>query len=225
MMANLFSTFDPSTIHRSLSLNWMSLFIMFFLIPSIYWMNPSRITASWLTLSTILHKEFKTLIMKNKYLGSTLMLSTLLIFIMINNFMGLFPYIFTCSSHLNFSLYLSIPLWISFMIFGWTKNTTHMLAHLVPQSAPGILMPFLVIIESISNIIRPGTLAIRLTANMIAGHLLITLLSNSGPLLNSVFTSMLICTQILLLTLESAVSIIQSYVFTILVTLYSSEIN
>jgi F-type H+-transporting ATPase subunit a len=85
-------------------------------------------------------------------------------------------------------------------------------------------MPFIVLIETIRNVIRPGTLAIRLSANIIAGHLLLTLLGNTGNLLSTLIISLLIFTQLLLLTLESAVAIIQSYVFTILSTLYSREI-
>lgn len=100
-----------------------------------------------------------------------------------------------------------------------------MFCHLVPQGTPGVLIPFIVLIETIRNIIRPGTLAVRLTANIIAGHLLITLLGNTGPGIISLLVSVLIITQILLLTLESAVSIIQSYVFAVLSTLYSSEVN
>jgi len=95
----------------------------------------------------------------------------------------------------------------------------------VPQGTPGILIPFIVCIETIRNIIRPGTLAVRLTANIIAGHLLITLLGNTGPSIVSYLLIILIITQILLLTLESAVSIIQSYVFAVLSTLYSREVN
>nr|QNT26951.1 ATP synthase F0 subunit 6 [Trigonopterus daun] len=224
MMANLFSSFDPSTI-LSLSMNWLSATIPLLVVPPLYWTTPSRWISLWLTLTLQIHMEFKTLLKNTSYLGSTLIFVNLLIFIMINNFMGLFPYTFTCSSHLNFSLYLSVPLWLSFMIYGWMKNTTHMLAHLVPQGAPKILLPFLVIIETISNIIRPGTLAIRLTANMIAGHLLITLMSNSGPNMSMILLNLLILSQVLLLVLESAVAMIQSYVFSILMTLYSSEIN
>nr|QNT26899.1 ATP synthase F0 subunit 6 [Trigonopterus ancora] len=224
MMANLFSPFDPVTIY-SFSMNWSSSTIMFFLIPALYWIAPSRWMTIWLTVTLQIHKELKILIKNSNYIGSTLIFSSLLILIMINNFMGLFPYLFTCSSHLNFTLYLSIPLWLSFMIFGWINNTINMLAHLVPQGAPKILLPFLVIIETISNIIRPGTLAIRLTANMIAGHLLITLLSKSGTSLSLYMLNLLIIIQILLLALESAVALIQSYVFSILMTLYSSEVN
>jgi F-type H+-transporting ATPase subunit a len=95
---------------------------------------------------------------------------------------------------------------------------------LVPQGTPSVLIPFIVCIETIRNIIRPGTLAVRLTANIIAGHLLITLLGNTGNSLSYFLLSFLIIGQIALLILESAVAIIQAYVFAILSTLYSREV-
>jgi F-type H+-transporting ATPase subunit a len=95
----------------------------------------------------------------------------------------------------------------------------------VPQGTPPVLIPFIVLIETISNIIRPGTLAVRLAANIIAGHLLITLLGRTGPSINYYIISLLLITQIALLILESAVAIIQSYVFAVLRTLYSREVN
>nr|YP_009441868.1 ATP synthase F0 subunit 6 [Xylosandrus morigerus]AOY40037.1 ATP synthase F0 subunit 6 [Xylosandrus morigerus] len=223
MMANLFSSFDPSSF-PSFSLNWSSS-ILILMIPSMFWFIPSRWNYIWILLISTMHKEFKILIKNPVNKGSTLLFTSLFTFIMMNNFLGLFPYIFTSSSHMAFTLALSLPLWLSFMLFGWINNTTHMFAHLVPQGAPSVLLPFLVIIETTSNIIRPGTLAIRLTANMIAGHLLLTLLGNSGPSLPSTLLALLIMAQILLLTLESAVAIIQAYVFSILMTLYSSEVN
>jgi len=99
-----------------------------------------------------------------------------------------------------------------------------MLAHLVPLGTPPVLIPFMVLIETVSNVIRPGTLAVRLAANMIAGHLLLVLLGNQGPSLSFSLLRILLVTQILLLTLESAVAIIQSYVFAVLATLYSREV-
>nr|ARH53783.1 ATP synthase F0 subunit 6 [Cortodera humeralis] len=224
MMANLFSSFDPST-NFNLSLNWLSTLIGFLIIPFAYWLIPSRLSILWINIIMILHKEFKTLIGNAKLKGSTLIFISLFSMILINNFIGLFPYIFTSTSHMTLTLTLALPLWLSFMIFGWMNNTIHMFAHLVPQGTPPVLMPFMVCIESISNIIRPGTLAVRLSANMIAGHLLMTLLGNTGPSMSSIMLNLLIMVQILLLVLESAVSIIQSYVFAVLSTLYSSEVN
>nr|AMW68051.1 ATP synthase F0 subunit 6 [Myiodactylus osmyloides] len=225
MMSNLFSMFDPSTNILNLSLNWLSSLIGILLIPYMYWLIPSRFTLLWFNILNTLHKEFKTLLGISSLKGSTFIFLSLFTFIMFNNFMGLFPYIFTSTSHLAMTLSLALPLWLSFMLYGWINHTMHMFAHLVPQGTPPILMPFMVCIETISNFIRPGTLAVRLAANMIAGHLLLTLLGNTGPSMNLILINFLLITQIALLMLESAVAIIQSYVFAVLSTLYSSEVN
>nr|AYW52133.1 ATP synthase F0 subunit 6 [Discolomatidae sp. 1 ACP-2013] len=220
MMSNLFSSFDPMT-NLNMPLNWISSLIFIMMIIPSFWFIPSYLNMFILKISMILYKEMK--ILNNSF--STMMYISLFWFILINNFMGLFPYIFTSSSHMIFTLTLSLPFWISFMLFGWIMNTKHMLAHLIPMGTPSILMPFMVCIETISNLIRPGTLAIRLSANMIAGHLLLTLLGNSGSSMSLFMLNILIITQIFLLTLELAVSLIQSYVFTILSILYCSEIK
>nr|ALO76751.1 ATP synthase F0 subunit 6 [Acmaeodera sp. RUGACM01] len=224
MMTNLFSTFDPST-SSNLSLNWLSTFLGMMFIPISFWLIPSRYQMMWNKILLALNKEFKVLLGTPKMNGSTLLFISLFSLILFNNFLGLFPYVFTSTSHLAMTLALALPLWISFMIFGWINNTIHMLAHLVPQGTPGALMPFMVCIETISNIIRPGTLAVRLAANMIAGHLLLTLLGNTGSSLSMLSLNLLIIAQLALLVLESAVAIIQSYVFAVLSTLYSSEVN
>nr|YP_010946938.1 ATP synthase F0 subunit 6 [Sigmella digitalis]WGO57695.1 ATP synthase F0 subunit 6 [Sigmella digitalis] len=226
MMTNLFSVFDPTTSLADMSLNWVSTLLGLLYIPMSFWLIPSRHVVLWHTIMRKLHTEFKTLIgYKQTNKGSTFIFISLFSIIMFNNFLGLFPYIFTSTSHMVMNLSLALPLWLSFMIFGWINNTQHMFAHLVPQGTPPVLMPFMVCIESISNIIRPGTLAVRLTANMIAGHLLLTLLGNTGPNLPTSLILLLIITQVALLVLESAVAIIQSYVFAVLSTLYSSEVN
>nr|YP_010946795.1 ATP synthase F0 subunit 6 [Pseudoglomeris angustifolia]WGO57552.1 ATP synthase F0 subunit 6 [Pseudoglomeris angustifolia] len=227
MMTNLFSVFDPTTSLYNLSLNWISTFIGMLLLPWTFWLIPSRHFIQWFLITLHLHNEFKLLInyanISNK--GSTFIFISTFSMIMFNNFMGLFPYIFTSTSHLIMTLTMALPLWLSFMIFGWINNSFHMFAHLVPQGTPSLLMPFMVCIETISNIIRPGTLAIRLSANMIAGHLLLTLLGNSSNNSSMSMLFILIFMQITLLILESAVAIIQSYVFTVLSMLYSSEVN
>jgi len=91
------------------------------------------------------------------------------------------------------------------------------------QHIPLIFIPFIVIIETIRLIIRPITLAIRLTANIIAGHLLISLINSSGQTL-IIILSIILAVQILLIILEIAIAFIQPYVFTILRILYRREI-
>nr|YP_009918123.1 ATP synthase F0 subunit 6 [Torleya nepalica]QLP89025.1 ATP synthase F0 subunit 6 [Torleya nepalica] len=224
-MTNLFSVFDPSSSVFSLSLNWLSTLLGILCLPLSFWLLPSRFTYLWNSVTSTLHKEFSTLLGPGGKSGSTFLFISLFSLILFNNFFGLFPYIFTSSSHLSFTLTLALPLWLSFMVYGWLNHTQHMFAHLVPQGTPPVLMPFMVCIETISNIIRPGTLAVRLAANMIAGHLLMTLMGNTGPSLALSLVSFLLVGQLALLLLESAVAIIQSYVFAVLSTLYSSEVN
>nr|YP_010994961.1 ATP synthase F0 subunit 6 [Cletus schmidti]WOZ13969.1 ATP synthase F0 subunit 6 [Cletus schmidti] len=222
MMTNLFSTFDPATSNY-LSMNWMSTISCFMLIPLSYWMLPNRLNSLFNKIILKLNEEFKMLMGPNSK-GMTLIMISLFMFILINNIMGLLPYIFTSSSHLVFTLTMALPLWFSFMIFGWYNHTNYMFAHLIPAGTPAILMPFMVMIETISNLIRPGSLAVRLTANMIAGHLLMSLLGNNSVNAQSIIIPMILMMQIGLMLFESAVSLIQAYVFSILSTLYSSEV-
>lgn len=225
MITNLFSVFDPSTTIFNLSINWLSTFIGLIIIPYTFWFIPNRSSFIWNKILITLHQEFKTLLGPNGANGCSFIFISLFSIILFNNFLGLFPYIFTSTSHLTLTLTLALPLWISFMIYGWINHTQHIFAHLVPQGTPRVLIPFIVCIETISNVIRPGTLAVRLTANIIAGHLLLTLIGKTGNILSNVILRILLIRQIALLILESAVSIIQSYVFAVLSTLYSSEVN
>merc|ERR1711864_35466 len=96
--------------------------------------------------------------------------------------------------------------------------------HLVPIGTPSLLIPVIVIIETIRRIIRPGTLSIRLAANIVAGHLLLTLIGSLCPNLYNIILIRVILGLILLLILELAVACIQSYFFTILSSLYLDEL-
>nr|YP_009590127.1 ATP synthase F0 subunit 6 [Magicicada tredecula]AWV83514.1 ATP synthase F0 subunit 6 [Magicicada septendecula]AWV83709.1 ATP synthase F0 subunit 6 [Magicicada tredecula]QBM09112.1 ATP synthase F0 subunit 6 [Magicicada septendecula]QBM09125.1 ATP synthase F0 subunit 6 [Magicicada septendecula]QBM09138.1 ATP synthase F0 subunit 6 [Magicicada septendecula] len=221
MMTNLFSTFDPST--GLFSLNWLSSLILLLFMPMGLWYIPSRYVIFMNKVLNTMSFELN-LLMNSGSFGSSLLFCSLFIFILFNNFLGLFPYIFTSSSHLVFSLSLALPLWLTFILFGFINNTNHMFCHLVPMGTPMILMPFMVCIETVSNLIRPGSLAVRLTANMIAGHLLMTLLGNSSTNLE-IYMNLIILIQMLLMLFESAVCMIQSYVFTVLSTLYYSEVS
>ena len=225
MITNLFSVFDPSSSVINISINWLSTLIGIIVIPRIFWVHPNPRNFYWNKILNYLNSEFKNVI-NPKETGRSLLFIATFTLIILNNAIGLIPYIFTRTSHLIITLSLSLPFWLTFIIFGWIKNTKSMLAHQVPLGTPNILIPFIVCIELIRNIIRPGTLAIRLTANIIAGHLLLTLLGNTGTEINNwLIITLIITTQVLLFILECAVAIIQSYVFSILAVLYSREVK
>lgn len=99
------------------------------------------------------------------------------------------------------------------------------MGHLVPEGTPAILIPLMVVIESVSLLIRPFTLSVRLRANIIAGHLLLSLLGGQGYGVNTIVLLVLMSGLRMLILLECAVACIQSYVFTILSSLYINDNN
>nr|UZC53605.1 ATP synthase F0 subunit 6 [Artemia sinica] len=219
MMTNLFSVFDPTSSFLS---NWLSMSIPLLFMATTFWMVPSRPQFLTKKILNDLNREM-SLLMGSASLGANILMIALFMFILFNNFIGLFPYIFTATSHLAVTLSLAVPLWLSFIMYTWISETLSALAHLVPLGTPIPLMPFMVLIEIISNLIRPITLSVRLAANMIAGHLLLTLLGDQGDTENIYITTAVILSQIILLILEFSVAVIQSYVFMTLMTLYASE--
>nr|YP_009733525.1 ATP synthase F0 subunit 6 [Krisna rufimarginata]QHV34363.1 ATP synthase F0 subunit 6 [Krisna rufimarginata] len=215
MMMNLFSTFDPCS--GNLSLNWISMNLMFLMLPLNFWLIPNN---NMIMVNKIIYKIIKELNSNLIYKSSMIMMLSIMMTILMNNMMGLIPYVFTSSSHLVFSLAISLPLWMSFIMFAIIKKTNKMFCHMLPMGTPMILMPFMVMIETISNLIRPGSLAVRLSANMIAGHMIMSLLGKTSGMMLIILMSMFL----LLMMFELAVSIIQSYVFMTLTSLYSSEL-
>nr|BBN79979.1 ATP synthase F0 subunit 6 [Grandidierella japonica] len=220
MLTNLFSIFDPATTMNT-AMNWAAMATSLLLLPTLFWKTKGRLLIPFNSLMSYLFSEFKPLL--NKSPSALLIMLGLFVFIMLNNVFGLMPYIFTCTSHMSISMMMALPMWLGMMAHGWTFNTSNLLIHLVPKGTPMALMPFMVIIETISNIIRPLTLAIRLAANMIAGHLLITLLTSVTPFTPLSALPVLMSAQLSLNLLETAVAFIQAYVFSVLITLYASE--
>lgn len=153
-------------------------------------------------------------------------LTSLVIFLITLNILGLLPYTFTPTTQLSLNLGLAVPFWLATVIIGLRNRPTHALGHLLPEGTPTPLIPVLIIIETISLFIRPIALGVRLTANLTAGHLLIQLIATAAfvllPLMPTV--AILTATVLVLLTLlEVAVAIIQAYVFVLLLSLYLQE--
>nr|YP_010719162.1 ATP synthase F0 subunit 6 [Sirex nitobei]WDR47212.1 ATP synthase F0 subunit 6 [Sirex nitobei] len=221
MMMNLFSNFDPMSTSLNLSMNWLSSILWMFFFPLLIWSIPSRYYLLKMLIYKYILQEIKPLINEKKNSFMPLIFICLFTFILINNILSLFPFIFTSTSHLTFSLSLALPIWLTFMYYNLTNFFTFTCAHMLPMNTPLLLMPFMVIIETISAFIRPITLSIRLSANMISGHLLLTLL---GMASSSFFMSnLMIFCQFILLILEISVSFIQAYVFAMLMSLYFKE--
>nr|YP_009019958.1 ATP synthase F0 subunit 6 [Gymnodiptychus pachycheilus]AHJ91402.1 ATP synthase F0 subunit 6 [Gymnodiptychus pachycheilus] len=155
-----------------------------------------------------------------------LLMASLMIFLLTINMLGLLPYTFTPTTQLSLNLGLAVPLWLATVIIGMRNQPTAALGHLLPEGTPILLIPVLIVIETISLFIRPLALGVRLTANLTAGHLLIQLISTAVLVLLPIMPTVaaLTATVLFLLTLlEVAVAMIQAYVFVLLLSLYLQE--
>nr|YP_009058250.1 ATP synthase F0 subunit 6 [Amphiprion frenatus]YP_009266316.1 ATP synthase F0 subunit 6 [Amphiprion ephippium]AAP75176.1 ATP synthase 6 [Amphiprion melanopus]QUJ18368.1 ATP synthase protein 6 [Amphiprion barberi]AIL31532.1 ATP synthase F0 subunit 6 [Amphiprion frenatus]BAV14391.1 ATP synthase F0 subunit 6 [Amphiprion ephippium]BAV14608.1 ATP synthase F0 subunit 6 [Amphiprion frenatus] len=154
------------------------------------------------------------------------LLTSLMIFLITINMLGLLPYTFTPTTQLSMNMAFAVPLWLATVIIGMRNQPTHALAHLLPEGTPTPLIPILIMIETISLFIRPLALGVRLTANLTAGHLLIQLIATAALVLLPLMPTVAILTGMLLLMLtllEVAVAMIQAYVFVLLLSLYLQE--
>uniref|UniRef100_UPI003001000E ATP synthase F0 subunit 6 n=1 Tax=Tarsiger indicus TaxID=869930 RepID=UPI003001000E len=155
-----------------------------------------------------------------------LILTSLMVFLLLINLLGLLPYTFTPTTQLSMNLALAFPLWLATLLTGLRNQPSASLAHLLPEGTPTPLIPALIMIETTSLLIRPLALGVRLTANLTAGHLLIQLISTATMALFTTMpaVSLLALLVLLLLTiLEVAVAMIQAYVFVLLLSLYLQE--
>nr|AIW64160.1 ATP synthase F0 subunit 6 [Cheirogaleus medius] len=221
MNENLFASFTTPTIMG------IPIVILIILIPSIFFPSSSRLLGNRLMSlqQWLIQLVLKQLMTMHSIKGRTwsLMLISLILFIGSTNLLGLLPHSFTPTTQLSMNLGMAIPLWAAAVVMGFRYKTKKSLAHFLPQGTPIPLIPMLVIIETISLFIQPMALAVRLTANITAGHLLMHLIGGATMVLTSISptTSSITFTILMLLTiLEFAVALIQAYVFTLLVSLY-----
>nr|QOD98321.1 ATP synthase F0 subunit 6 [Cettia cetti] len=155
-----------------------------------------------------------------------LILTSLMIFLLLINLLGLLPYTFTPTTQLSMNLALAFPLWLATLLTGLRNQPSISLGHLLPEGTPTPLIPALILIETTSLLIRPLALGVRLTANLTAGHLLIQLISTATVVLSSTMPAVSVLTLLvlfLLTILEVAVAMIQAYVFVLLLSLYLQE--
>nr|AIZ97061.1 ATP synthase F0 subunit 6 [Cornufer vitiensis] len=195
------------------------------LIPSSKYWNPNRTHSA---ISWLLKYLSKQILMPLSHQASKwgFLFIALLMFLMGINLLGLLPYTFTPTTQLSLNMALAFPLWLATVLIGLRNQFSTSLGHLLPEGTPTPLIPALIIIETISLLIRPLALAVRLTANLTAGHLLIHLISLGTVVLFSISPAASLLTFItlmLLMVLEIAVAMIQAYVFVLLLSLYLQE--
>nr|YP_980157.1 ATP synthase F0 subunit 6 [Gekko vittatus]BAF44023.1 ATPase subunit 6 [Gekko vittatus] len=224
MTMNLFSQFaSPQMLGIPLLLLALSMPLMILSLQQRLITNRMAMIQNWVLL-----KFTKQLMLPLNKTGHnwSILLTPLMYYLFTINLLGLLPYTFTPTTQLSMNMGFAVPLWIATVLIGLRKQPTVSLAHMLPLGTPMLLIPILIIIETISLLIRPLALGVRLTANLTAGHLLMTLISVTALALVSSSLSLSLITMILLLLLtglEIAVAMIQAYVFTLLLSLYLQE--
>lgn len=162
----------------------------------------------------------------NRYSNFLPLLFTIFFYILGSNLLGLIAFGFTNTSFLIETFVLSSSALIAITFYGIGVQGLHWFEHFKPKGVPGPLVPFLIVIEVISYIAKGFSLAIRLFANMMSGHTLLFILSSFCIKLFkfSLIAGLIPFALILSISfLELGISMLQAYVFTVLLTIYFNE--
>jgi len=130
------------------------------------------------------------------------------------NLLRLVCYSFPVTTTLSFNLAAALALWLASVIIFFVKPSST--SSLLPANTPWYLIPFLSLVEIIRIMVRPITLCFRLLANMRAGHIMLRLMCKM-PIVGTLSVGVLFG------ILELIVSLVQAFVFFILITVYLDE--
>ncbi len=147
---------------------------------------------------------------------------TLFMFLLFSNAIGLIPYAFTVTSHVIVTFALAAVVFLGVTVIAIIKHGMGFFGFFLPPGVPLYMAPLWVPIEVVSYLARPVTLALRLFANMMAGHTMLKVFAGFVVLLGFAGIAP-IAVIIALYGLEVIVAVLQAYVFTILTCLYLSD--
>jgi F-type H+-transporting ATPase subunit a len=156
---------------------------------------------------------------------------SIFIFVLACNLLGLIPWVgaFTPTSHISVTLGLAVLVFVVVCIVGFARHGLHFFSLFWPKGTNVVLGAFVFLIEFLSFLSRPFTLAIRLFANMTAGHVLLKVFGTFVVSLGSfgalpyVFGILPLSVNIALSALEVLIAVVQAYVFALLASLYLND--
>lgn len=153
----------------------------------------------------------------------------LFIFILVNNLIGLVPYSFASTSHFILTFSISFTIVLGATILGFQRHGLHFFSLFVPSGCPLPLLPLLVLIEFISYLSRNVSLGLRLAANILSGHMLLSILSGftynimTSGVLFFILGLIPLAFIIAFSGLELAIAFIQAQVFVVLACSYIKD--
>nr|YP_009057600.1 ATP synthase F0 subunit 6 [Gononemertes parasita]AGZ63900.1 ATP synthase F0 subunit 6 [Gononemertes parasita] len=227
MLSDIFSSFDEQNGNLVFFFFvWFFSFFFLFFFFNVFWLGFSRffsffflvVDYIWFQVSSSLGGLLR---------GFSFFISFFFLFLIIVNFLGLVPYVFSVTSHLVITFSLAVPIWLSLLFSSFFFSPSVFFSHFLPVGAPSLLNPFLVLVETVSISVRPITLSVRLAANMGAGHIVIGL---TGTYLSGAIVTFDVSSVVLLFLIEGfyfifefGICIVQGYIFSLLLVLYSDE--
>jgi len=146
----------------------------------------------------------------------------LFMFILFANAIALIPYTFTVTSHIVVTFAFATVVIVMVTVVGLVKHGLHFFSLFLPKGVPIALAPLLIPIEIISYLARPVSLALRLFANLTAGHTMLKVFGSFVVMLGLAGIAPLLVI-VLLYGLETLIAFLQAYVFTILTCIYLND--
>jgi len=147
---------------------------------------------------------------------------SLFMFILVGNLLGMIPYSFTFTSHIVVTITMAMVVFVGTTAIGFIKHGFGFLKFFLPHGTPMYLAPLLVPIEVLSYLTRPISLALRLFANMTAGHTLLKVFGGFVAGLGIIGVVPLMAV-IAITGLEFLIAFLQAYVFAILSCIYLND--
>lgn len=148
---------------------------------------------------------------------------TLFMIVLMGNLLGMLPYSFTITSHIIVTAALGMLVILTVTIMGFVNHGWHFFSLFAPSGLPKFIYLILIPIEVISFLSRPITLAVRLCANMTAGHTVLKVFALFSVNMGILFGLAPMLMNSMIVALELLVAVLQAYIFTILTCVYLKD--
>jgi F-type H+-transporting ATPase subunit a len=221
-------SFTNSSLWMTLALAALSIFLY------VGTSRPQLIPGRWQAAVEYLYDFSRKIVDENvgpKGRNFVPLIFSLFIFVLFCNLLGMIPWVgaFTPTSHISVTLGLAVLVFVIVCVVGFAKHGFHFFSLFWPKDTFILLALFVFAIEFLSFLSRPFTLAIRLFANMTAGHVLLKVFGTFVVTLGSfgalpyVFGIVPLAVTVALTALEVLIAVVQAYVFALLTSIYLND--
>jgi ATP synthase subunit 6 len=222
--------FFKVTLLNSIAVTWAALLSLFTLALALYSLKS---TNNYAYVVRSLYQLVCSIVRENLYIRKQQYFTVLFYLfgmLLLANLVGLLPFSFTATSSFVVTLFLALTHFLGVNLIGVTRHQWELNNLFLPSGAPLVIAPFLILIEAVSYGARALSLSIRLFANMMSGHALLKILIGFSWIMISSGSMMIVLALVpwvivtAVMFLELLIAFLQSYVFTILVSLYINDV-